>query len=97
VTGPAPGVTDLKWLKPVYAGDSVAYTTEVTALRRSRSRPQWGLATLLTTGINQHGQAVISFFSLSFVPLRSGEGGDPVGDAGDDARPARSVSQDDPR
>lgn len=71
VTGPAPGVTELKWLKPVYAGDTVTYATEVTTLRRSRSRPQWGLASLLTTGTNQHGETVVSFLSLSFVPVRA--------------------------
>jgi len=72
ITGPAPGVTDLKWLRPVHAGDTVTYITEVTALRRSRSRPQWGLATLLTTGVNQHAETVLSFVSLSFVPVREG-------------------------
>jgi acyl dehydratase len=80
VTGPAPGVTELKWLKPVFAGDTVTYTTEVTALRRSRSRPQWGLATLLTAGVNQRGEIVLTFLSLSFVPVRDAEIGDHAAD-----------------
>lgn len=73
LTGPAPGVTDLKWLKAVYAGDTVTYATEVTALRPSGSRPEWGLATLLTTGVNQRGDTVVSFLSVSFVPSRTGK------------------------
>ena len=70
VTGPAPGIRDLKWLKPVYAGDTVIYATKITAMRTSASRPDWGLATLLTTGDNQKGERVISFDSISFVPRR---------------------------
>jgi acyl dehydratase len=70
--GPAPGITDLKWLKPVYAGDVISYVTEVTGLRRSNSRPEWGLASLLTTGVNQHGELVLSFVSTSFIPCRTG-------------------------
>ena len=70
VTGPAPGIRDLKWLKPVYAGDTITYATEITAMRTSSSRPEWGLATLLTTGDNQNGERVISFDSISFVPRR---------------------------
>lgn len=70
VTGPAPGIRDLKWLKPVYAGDTIIYATEITALRASASRPDWGLATLLTIGDNQKAERVISFDSVSFVQRR---------------------------
>lgn len=70
LTGPAPGVRDIKWLKPVFPGDTITYATEITAKRASASRPEWGLATLLTTGNNQHGERVISFDSISFVPRR---------------------------
>ncbi len=69
-SGPSPGFNDLKWLKPVYAGDTITYATEITAMRTSSSRPEWGLATLLTTGDNQNGERVISFDSISFVPRR---------------------------
>lgn len=82
ITGPAPGISDLKWRKPVYAGDTISYVTEVTALRRSRSRPEWGLVSLLTTGVNQHGATVISFVSLSFVPVRDDQAGDHAGRSG---------------
>jgi acyl dehydratase len=71
ITGPAPGITGLKWLKAVYAGDTIAYVTEVKSLRRSQSRPEWALAALLTTGVNQKGEPVIEFTSTSFVPVRS--------------------------
>jgi acyl dehydratase len=71
VIGPAPGLNGLKWLKPVYAGDTVTYVTEIASLRRSQSRPEWGLTSLTTSGTNQRGEAVVTFTNISFVPLRS--------------------------
>ena len=68
--GPALGLRDLKWLKPVYAGDAIGYKAEVTALRASNSRPGWGLLTILTTGSNQNGAPVISFISTAYVERR---------------------------
>ena len=40
--GPALGFRDLKWLKPVYVGDTIDYKSEVTELRPSGSRPARG-------------------------------------------------------
>jgi acyl dehydratase len=68
--GPALGLRDLKWLKPVYVGDVIDYTTVVTEMRGSKSKPRFGLVTLLTTGINQSGAAVIEFASTTFVERR---------------------------
>jgi acyl dehydratase len=69
--GPALGLRDLKWLKPVYVGDTIAYRSEVTELRVSNSRPGFGLMTILTTGTNQNGVAVISFYSVTFAERRA--------------------------
>ena len=65
--GPSPGFRDLKWLKPVYVGDTIAYATEVIETRASNSRPGWGLMTIRNTGTNQRGEPVISFVSVAFV------------------------------
>ncbi len=69
-TGPALGFRDLKWLKPVYVGDTIEYQTKVTELRLSNSRPGSGLMTILTTGVNQNREPVISFVSTTFVERR---------------------------
>ncbi|WP_137043553.1 MaoC family dehydratase [Pseudolabrys sp. FHR47] len=69
--GPALGLRDLKWLRPVYVGDTITYRSEVTELRVSNSRPGFGLLTLLTTGVNQDGAAVISFYSTTFAERRA--------------------------
>jgi acyl dehydratase len=68
--GPALGFRELKWLKPVYVGDTIDYASEVTETRASDSRPGFGLMTIRSTGINQNGEAVISFFSTTFVERR---------------------------
>jgi acyl dehydratase len=70
--GPSPGFTDLKWLRPVFAGDTIAYATEVIELRASRSKPHWGLMRSHNTGTNQHGVTVFSFIGNVFVPRRAG-------------------------
>jgi acyl dehydratase len=59
--GPSPGFRDLRWTKPVFAGDTVAYRTTLTDARPSASRPGWGIASHRNSGINQHGEEVFSF------------------------------------
>ena len=68
--GPSPGCRELKWLKPVYVGDTITYASEVIETRASNSRPGWGLMTLRNTGTNQRGEAVISFVSVTFLERR---------------------------
>jgi acyl dehydratase len=68
--GPALGIRELKWLKPVYVGDSIDYASEVVETRSSESRPGFGLMTIRSTGVNQNGEPVISFLSTSFVERR---------------------------
>ena len=68
--GPALGFRELKWLKPVYAGDIVDYKSEVIELRLSNSRPHAGLMTFRSTGVNQNGEPVISLISTTFVERR---------------------------
>jgi acyl dehydratase len=69
-TGPSPGFRDLKWPKPVYAGDTIAFRAEVIETRAVRSRPDKGLVFTLNTGSNQAGELVFSFVSGVFVDRR---------------------------
>lgn len=68
--GPALGFRELKWLKPVYVGDTIEYNSEVVETRASNSRPGSGLMTIRSTGVNQDGEPVISFVSTTFVERR---------------------------
>ena len=68
--GPSPGFRDLRWLKPVMAGDTISFVSEVESLRASDSRPEWGIVQIRNTGTNQHGEVVFSFLGTGFVPRR---------------------------
>jgi acyl dehydratase len=69
--GPSPGFRELRWLRPVLAGDTVTYATEVESLRTSEKRPEWGILQARNTGTNQRGELVYSFLATAFVPRRN--------------------------
>ncbi len=71
VWGPSPGFRELRWIKPVVAGDTITYATEITSLRTSEKRPEWGIMQARITGANQRGESVYSLLSTAFVPRRS--------------------------
>jgi acyl dehydratase len=71
VWGPSPGFRELRWLKPVLAGDTVSFSSEVESVRTSDSRPQWGIVHVRNTGTNQRGEPVFSFLATAFVPRRN--------------------------
>jgi acyl dehydratase len=71
VWGPSPGFRDLRWLKPVLAGDTISFATEVESLRTSAKRPEWGIVEARNTGINQRGEPVYSMLATAFVPRRN--------------------------
>jgi len=68
-TGPSPGLRDLRWIKPVYVGDTISYATEIVELREV-SRPGWGLMVTKVSGTNQHGELVYSAQGAVFVARR---------------------------
>ncbi|QQN63611.1 MaoC family dehydratase [Bradyrhizobium diazoefficiens] len=72
VWGPSPGFRDLRWIKPVLAGDTISYSSVVIDKRASGSRPGWGILTARTAGINQRGEEVYSITATAFVPMRNG-------------------------
>ena len=71
VWGPSPGFRDLRWIKPVLAGDIVSFASEIVALRTSETRPEWGIVEGRHTGTNQRGELVYSFLATAFVPRRN--------------------------
>ncbi len=67
--GPAHGFRDLRWLKPVFAGDTITYSATLLETREQPSRPDRLIDTILCEGSNQHGEPVIRFESsvMEFV------------------------------
>ena len=68
--GPSPGFRDLRWLKPVLAGDTIAYASEIASKRTSEKRPEWGIVQARNTGTNQRGELAFSLLATAFVPRR---------------------------
>ena len=69
-SGPSPGFRELRWIRPVLAGDSIRFSSVVETKRVSDSRPGWGILQARNTGINQRGEEVYSVLATAFVPLR---------------------------
>jgi acyl dehydratase len=70
VWGPSPGFRELRWLKPVLAGDTISFASQVESLRSSAKRPEWGIMQARNTGTNQRGELVYSFLATGFVQRR---------------------------
>jgi acyl dehydratase len=68
--GPSPGFRELKWLKPVFVGDTITFASEVIEVRPLNSRPGWGFIAARNTGTNQRGELVFSFIGTGFVERR---------------------------
>lgn len=70
--GPSPGFRKLRWLKPVYAGDTITYASQAREKSFSRSRPRFGLLTSYNSGVNQSGDLVFDFESVVFLERAPG-------------------------
>jgi acyl dehydratase len=68
-TGPSPGVRDLRWLRPVFAGDRISFASVVTG-KRPHLRPGWGIMTSRSIGTNQNGERVYESSGASLLPMR---------------------------
>jgi acyl dehydratase len=56
--GPSPGFRNVRWLKPVFVGDTIQYRTRVSDKVDLKSRPDRGLLVSEAQGRNQHGEIV---------------------------------------
>jgi acyl dehydratase len=68
----SPGMDELRWLKPVYPGDTLSLEAEVLDTRASASRPEMGIVKSRTTVYNQHGEAVMRVVSNVMIATRPG-------------------------
>lgn len=65
--GPSPGVRNIKWLRPIFAGDRIAYRTTATAKRLSKSRPGWAVVDSHVDASTEDGKPVLSFDASVFL------------------------------
>ena len=66
----SPGIDELRWLKPVYPGDTLRCETELLEKRPSKSRPEMGSFRSRMTVLNQHGVPVMTFLSIGLIRTR---------------------------
>ena len=65
--GPSPGFRNLKWLKPVYVGETITFTRRSLAHRPVASRPGWRILTLVSEAFDSTGDKVLEFESAVLV------------------------------
>ena len=56
----SPGLDNIRWLKPVRAGDTIAYSRVVLESRASESRPGVGLVKSRWEAVNEAGETVMT-------------------------------------
>ena len=70
----SPGVDELRWLKPVYPGDTLHVRGEIIEKTPSRSRPEMGSIRTRTTVTNQDDVPVLTFVSIVLIRRRPQQG-----------------------
>ena len=66
----SPGVDELRWLKPVYPGDTLHVRGTIVDKTPSRSRPEMGSFRTETNVTNQDGVPVMRFTSIILIRRR---------------------------
>jgi acyl dehydratase len=66
----SPGIDELRWLKPVYPGDTLHVTSTIVEVRPSRSKPEIGSFRSATVVTNQEGAKVLTFTSIVLMRRR---------------------------
>jgi len=63
----SPGIDELRWLKPVYPGDTLHVRGKIIDKTPSRSKPELGSFRTETTVTNQDGVPVMRFTSIVLI------------------------------
>ncbi|MBB4615499.1 MaoC family dehydratase [Novosphingobium taihuense] len=66
----SPGLDEIRWLKPVYPGDTLSVETEIVDKKRSASRPEMGSFRSIVRVYNQDGVVVMTMKSIGLIRAR---------------------------
>jgi itaconyl-CoA hydratase len=69
--GPFLGIENCTFPTPVYPGDTITSSSETLEVRRSSSRPDAGIVTWKTTGVNQRGEVVCQYVRSNLIADRT--------------------------
>jgi acyl dehydratase len=67
----SPGLEHVRWLMPLRPGDTIRSTVEISAVKRSRSKPDRGVISTAHRTINQHDQVIFTLTCLHLVQARA--------------------------
>ncbi|RPH66801.1 MAG: MaoC family dehydratase [Burkholderiales bacterium] len=67
----SPGVDEVRWPRPVRAGDRLRVRLTIVETKRSQSKPDRGIVSVQQEMINQHGDIVMSLRGMSLARCRS--------------------------
>jgi itaconyl-CoA hydratase len=65
------GLENVKFLNPVFSGDTIYAEAEVLEVRESRSREGFGIVKIRTWGVNQRGEKVVEFDRIFMIRKRN--------------------------
>jgi len=74
--GPSPGFRNLRWFKPVFAGDELFYSRTIRGTRPLNSRPGWSILELTSEARDKNGEIALSFDSAALIKFPSTEDAD---------------------
>ena len=66
----SPGVDELRWLRPVYPGDTLRCESEFLEKRQSNSKPEMGSYRSKVSVFNQDDQPVLTMISIALIRVR---------------------------
>ena len=66
----SPGIDEMRWIKPVRPGDTLALRVTTTECVPSRSKPDRGIVRSLLELHNQHGELVVSIRGMNLIRRR---------------------------
>lgn len=67
----SPGLDELRWLKPVYPGDTLRVESELISKKQSQSRPEMGSFQSIVRVFNQNDVVVMSMKSIGLIRVRN--------------------------
>ena len=68
----SPGFDELRWLKPVHAGDRLHVEAEVIGIAPSRSKPDRGIIRVVYRYLDQHSEPVLTCAMMHLLRRRQG-------------------------
>jgi acyl dehydratase len=78
----SPGMDEMRWLKPVYPGDTIHAELEVLHAEPSKSRPDRGRVRIAYEVKTQNGDTVMTFTAMQIFKTRAGAQAGADADAG---------------